>query len=154
MIPMKKIFPFFSIAIVMIFFAGCGGDNSDDVKKGNGGGTGNNNPPPAQNNYNVTNSGMTAYTFTGNGLTNATNPSLTLTKGVTYTFNINASGHPFWIKFVQGTGNSNAYSSGISGNGTDSGTLTFTVPSDAPATLFYNCQIHASMTGTITIVSP
>ena len=151
---MKKIFPFFLLAITTILFTECGGDNSDDVNKGTGG-TDNTNPPPAQNTYNVSfSSDPLAYRFSGNGLSNATNPSLTLTKGSTYTFSISASGHPFWINQTQGTGTNNAYSSGVSGNGTDSGSITFTVPSDAPSTLYYNCQFHSPMTGTITIVAP
>ena len=30
--------------------------------------------------------------------------------------------------------------------------LTFTVPADAPSTLYYICQIHSGMTGIINIV--
>jgi hypothetical protein len=96
---------------------------------------------------NVTASGMTAYVIDG-----ASNPSLTLCRGSTYTFAINTPGHPFYIKTVQGTGTANAYDSGVTGNGTTSGALTFAVPADAPPTLYYNCSIHAAMTGTIHIV--
>ena len=103
-------------------------------------------------NYDVTNSGASSYIFNGNGLTNSSNPNLTLTKGETYTFTINSPGHPFYINSVQGTGTSNAYNNGVSNNGAVSGTITFTVPSNAPSTLFYNCEFHGSMTGTITIV--
>jgi hypothetical protein len=126
-------------------FMSCG-DGSDDPKNGG--------DPPVENTFNVINSGTSAYLFTGNGLSRASNPSLTLTKGVTYTFNISASGHPFWIKKTQGTGTANAYSTGVSGNGSSSATITFTVPNDAPSTLFFNCQFHPSMTGTISIVAP
>lgn len=93
----------------------------------------------------MTNSGASAYIING-----ATNPSLTLCKGFTYTFNLSASGHPFWIKSVQGTGTGNAFSTGITGNGQATGTLVFTVPAGAPSTLFYNCEFHGGMTGTIT----
>jgi hypothetical protein len=51
---------------------------------------------------------------------------------------------------VQGTGTANAYSNGVTGNGTN--TVTFVVPADAPSTLYYNCSIHAAMTGAIHIV--
>lgn len=95
----------------------------------------------------VTNSGASAYIING-----ATNPSLTLCKGFTYTFNISASGHPFWIKSVQGAGTSNGFAGGgLSANGKDTGSIVFTVPAGAPATLFYNCEFHGGMTGTITI---
>lgn len=102
-------------------------------------------------NYDVTNSGASAYVFNGDGLSDAQNPSLTLQRGKTYTFTVNASGHPFWINSSQGPGTGNAYNSGVTNNGSQSGTITFTVPSDAPGTLFYNCQFHSVMTGTITI---
>jgi hypothetical protein len=78
---------------------------------------------------------------------------LTLQRGGTYTFNISASGHPFWIKTSQVTGTGSAYNTGVTNNGTDSGTITFTVPEDAPSTLYYICQFHGSMTGTINIVA-
>jgi hypothetical protein len=97
----------------------------------------------------VTNNGLTSYNIDG-----SSNPTLDLVRGQTYTFQINATGHPFWIKTVQSTGTANAYSTGITGNGTESGTLTFTVPAEAPSTLFYDCQFHASMTGQINITGP
>ena len=95
----------------------------------------------------VTNSGMSAYTIDG-----AANPSLTLCRGSTYVFALNAPGHPFYINAVQGTGTSHAYSNGVTGNGATGGDVTFVVPADAPDTLYYNCAIHAAMTGTIHIV--
>ena len=64
-------------------------------------------------------------------------------------FAVNATGHPFYINSVQGTGTGNAYSSGVTGNGTEVGNVTFAVPADAPDTLFYNCSFHPAMTGTI-----
>lgn len=102
-------------------------------------------------NYDVANSGATAYLFTGNGLTNSSNPDLTFKRGNTYTFTINTPGHPFLINSTQGTGTGNMYNSGVTNNGATSGTITFVVPTDAPTTLFYNCEFHGSMTGTITI---
>ncbi len=74
-------------------------------------------------------------------------------RGKTYTFDINASGHPFWIKTVQGNGTLNGYS-GAANNGTAVGTVTLVLPTNAPGTLFYNCQIHAAMTGVITVIDP
>jgi hypothetical protein len=98
--------------------------------------------------YTVTNSGASAYT-----INSSSNPTLTLQRGGTYTFNVSATGHPFWIKTAQTTGTGDAYSSGITNNGAQSGTIVFTVPNDAPSTLYYNCQIHSSMTGVINIVN-
>lgn len=96
--------------------------------------------------YAVTNSGASSYTIAG-----ATNPTLTLIKGFTYYFNVAATGHPFWIKTAQVTGTGSAYTDGVTNNGVESGIVTFTVPFTAPATLYYICQFHGSMTGTITI---
>lgn len=103
--------------------------------------------------YTVTNSGATAYVFSGNGLSDSSNPELTLQRGMTYEFVVNAPGHPFLIKSVQGTGTSNTYTSGITNSGATNGTVTFTVPGDAPDQLFYNCEFHASMTGVLTITN-
>jgi hypothetical protein len=91
---------------------------------------------------------MAAYMIDG-----ASNPTLTLCRGSTYTFAVNATGHPFYIKTVQGAGTANAYSTGVTGNGTAVGNVTFIVDASAPNTLFYNCSIHAAMTGTINIVN-
>jgi hypothetical protein len=98
--------------------------------------------------YTVTNSGASSYI-----INSSSNPTLTLKRGGTYTFNVNVSGHPFWIKTAQVTGTGNAYNTGVTNNGIQNGIITFTVPEDAPSTLYYICQVHASMTGTINVVS-
>ena len=81
------------------------------------------------------------------------NPTLTLKRGITYTFNLTASGHPFYIKTIQGPGTTNAYADGVTGNGLATGTITFIVPATAPATLYYNCSPHAPMTGVMNITN-
>ena len=92
-----------------------------------------------------------SYRFDAYGTTD--NPTLTLKKGSTYTFNLTSiSGHPFYIKTASSTGTNNQYTSGVTGNGNDKDSLTFAVPSDAPATLYYNCQHHSAMAGTINII--
>jgi hypothetical protein len=103
-------------------------------------------------NFDVTNSGASAYIFNGEGLSDASNPGISLTRGSTYTFTVNAAGHPFYINSTQGTGTSNAYNDGVTNNGAATGTITFTVPANAPNTLFYNCEFHGGMTGAFTIV--
>jgi len=100
--------------------------------------------------FNVTNSGASAYVFTG--AANGQNPTITLVRGITYTFNVNASGHPFWIKTAQTSGTSNAYNTGVTNNGDDVGIITFTPDVSAPNTLYYICQFHGIMAGTINIV--
>lgn len=102
-----------------------------------------------QTTFTVVNNGSLAYTIDGTD-----DPDLKLTKGQTYVFQVSAVGHPFWIKTVRSTGTGNAYSNGVTNNGTQSGSLTFVVPADAPATLFYDCQIHSNMTGKITVTDP
>lgn len=101
--------------------------------------------------YAVTFEMATAFIFNGNGLVNGANPDLTLKRGNTYEFMVNAPGHPFWIKTDQSTGTGNAYSNGVTDNGTSEGTLVFTVPMDAPDLLYYICEFHSPMTGVLTI---
>ena len=79
-------------------------------------------------------------------------------KGRTYKLNLDdsLSGHPFWIQTTDNGGEwdeNNDITSGISRNGANSGTITYTVPSDAPSTLYYRCQFHGGMGGQINIVS-
>ena len=102
----------------------------------------------APNTFNVTNNGIGNYVING-----SSNPTLSITEGQTYTFNINAVGHPFWIKTVSSIGTGNAYNDGVTNNGTDNGTITFVVPYDAPSTLYYNCQYHSAMAGTINVTN-
>ncbi len=101
--------------------------------------------------YDVTNTGASAYVFNGEGLSDSSNPDFTFKRGSTYTFNVTTPGHPFYINRVRGTGTANTYNSGVTNNGAISGAITFTVPTDAPDTLYYNCEFHSSMTGMITI---
>jgi uncharacterized caspase-like protein len=99
--------------------------------------------------FNVGNNGSTDYIINGGN-----DPTLTLTRGRTYTFAIAASGHPFWIKTNGVTGTSAAYAAGVTGNGTANGTLTFAVPLTAPNSLVYICEFHSGMRGTLTITNP
>ncbi len=99
------------------------------------------------NTFNVTNDGSSNYLINGQS-----DPTLTLTEGQTYTFNVNATGHPFWIKTAQTTGTGNQYNDGVTNNGVEVGTITFVVPYNAPSTLYYICQYHGSMVGTINII--
>ena len=102
--------------------------------------------------YAVGNSGSSAYIFTGGDLNNASNPDFTFKRGQTYIFNVNAPGHPFLIKTTASLGTGDSYNNGVTNNGASTDTLTFTVPMDAPDTLYYICEFHASMVGTINIV--
>ena len=102
---------------------------------------------PDDQEFGVTASGSSAYTFSGG--TTGNNPTLTLQKGKTYRFDVNASGHPFMIRVSSGGSN---YTNGVINAGTQSGAVYLTVPDDAPATLVYQCSAHAAMVGTINII--
>jgi len=92
------------------------------------------------------------YIFSGDF--EGTNPTLALTRGESYIFEVKAAGHPFWIKSVAGTGLENAYNEGVYNNGLQTGRILFRVADNAPGTLYYNCQYHASMQGIINISDP
>lgn len=102
--------------------------------------------------YSVTNDGAVSYIFNGDGMTDTVNPDLTLTRGQTYEFDVTVPGHPFLIKSVQSIGTDDTYAVGVDNNGASEGKVTFTVPMDAPATLYYICEFHSPMTGTLNIV--
>ena len=87
--------------------------------------------------------------FSGDGFpTNQNDPVLYLKKAHTYQFVVNASGHPFQILTASG---GSLYSFGVTNNATAVGTITFTVPMNAPSTLYYQCSAHAGMGNTINI---
>jgi hypothetical protein len=98
----------------------------------------------------VVNSGSSQYAFTGDGFSSsANNPTLYLTRGKTYKFNVNASGHPFQIRVSSG---GSAYNDGVINNGAQVGSVFFTPDMDAPNSLVYQCTNHAGMVGDIVIV--
>ena len=58
-------------------------------------------------NFNVTHVGSDYYTISGNdrnGAVSGNNPTITVYEGDTVTFNVNASGHPFYINYANTTG--------------------------------------------------
>ena len=79
------------------------------------------------------------------------NPTIDLIKGHTYKFNINAYGHPFWIKISPVIGTIYSYNSGIQNNGIEYGQIIFNVPLNCPNILYYNCEYHLSMVGVFNI---
>jgi len=96
--------------------------------------------------------GSSYYQFTGAGTDADNNPTLYLKKGFTYQFVINSGGHPFHIQTVSGAYSSgNLYTDNVTNPGVDNGTITWTIQMDAPATLYYVCQYHSGMAGTINI---
>ncbi len=102
--------------------------------------------PPPPPDFVVINSGSSSYLINGEA-----NRALHLVRGQTYTISVNASGHPFWIKTAATTGTGNQYNDGVTYNGTSVGEIVFTVPMEAPDTLYYICQFHSLMQGVISV---
>ena len=112
-------------------------------------------PGPLAYTLEVTDSGGN-YVMTGHDRNSAytakTNPILTIKKGDTINFEMNAAGHPMWIQISQATGQPSGGNipAGISNNGTASGgTITWDTTTVTAGTYYYNCEYHGSMTGTI-----
>jgi len=90
----------------------------------------------------VTMASGSAYAFNGTG----SNPTLTLIRGQTYSFSVSTPGnHPFRIV--------NPPAGTTTGNNTSSGTITFTVPTNA-ANYTYDCSIHRFGGQIVTIAPP
>lgn len=89
-----------------------------------------------------------------NGDIKGENPTLELTRGEEYIFEIKAEGHPFWIKTTKTRGLDDQYNEGVYNNGAQDARLVFIVPEDAPDKLYYACQFHESMQGDINITDP
>jgi len=84
------------------------------------------------------------YVFDGT----PSSPDIVLIRGLTYYFEANVPGHPFWIQSTPGAFDINSVlTNGIINNGVEVGTLTFTVPEDAPDTLYYACEYDSIDTG-------
>ena len=96
----------------------------------------------------VDNLGNRGYTFNGN-LTQ--NPTLELYRGQTYIFDIDAAGLPLTFRTSRAIESDNEYAIGITNSGTDTGSITFTVPLEAPDRLYYVAQTDINTGGTIRI---
>ena len=109
----------------------------------------------AQTTNNVGANGTSSYNINGQP-----NPTLTLTRGVTYVFVLSGlSIHPFHIKTNLTTGTGGDWTTGVVNNASTSANVVFTVPtSPLPSaltnTLFYHCGNHPSMGGLLPIVDP
>jgi hypothetical protein len=125
-------------------------------------GTGSNILPIPENHqrvYTIVNSGSIGFKF--NDANNSLNPTLTLFRGETYKFNVDATEdfggvfYPFWIRTAQiaDIGVTYDYNKGVVNNGDSTGTITFTVPYDAPNTLYYVADNNSVMGGKLNIVN-
>jgi hypothetical protein len=114
-------------------------------------------PANHQKSFVITNNNSSSFNFEGIG----SNPTLTLFRGETYKFNIDAIEtfggieYPFWIRTEQLAGITERYdyNIGMVNNGDSRGTITFTVPYNAPNRLYYVSQNRSSMGGVINIVN-
>jgi len=93
------------------------------------------------------------YVFSPDGFT--PNPVLVLYEGQTYTFVIDSPNNPFSIKTARTTGKTDRYQhiNAIDNYAVESGTITFTVPVDAPTILYYQSENDINLGGTIQIYS-
>lgn len=102
----------------------------------------------------VNNNGSAGYVMSGtdrNGTVSggSDNPTLAFNAGDKVRFSLNVSGHPFYLKTAQNTGQGDQISSGVTNNGAQSGNVDWTVGS--AGTYYYICEFHASMTNSITV---
>ena len=98
--------------------------------------------------YRVGNDGTTAWL-----LNYDSNPTLTLVRGNTYIFTLSLTlPLPFYIKTELSLGNVNLYNDGVTNNGAVTGTIRFTVPQNAPNTLYYCSSTEFNMRGQFNII--
>jgi len=97
--------------------------------------------------FNVVNSGTVSYVINGD-----TNPTLTVVRGYSYFFTVNASGSNFFLKTAAGIGLSNQYGLGVTNNGAAVGGILWTVDAGAPSTLYYQSQQNSGQTGNISVI--
>ena len=114
---------------------------------------------------NVTNVGASYYVFNGDDRVtthvNAQDPTINVNAGDIINFPLSVSGHPFLIKTVAviGTGSQlptyvngvDLSNGGVLGNGGVSGTVSLYTATLGGTTLYYICQFHGGMSGSIVI---
>ena len=108
----------------------------------------------------MNNVGNTAYSVDSHGYT-GNNPTIYAIGGMTIAFDLDGiGGHPFEIQDGTGTAYSTGLthvdvignvSTGASANGQDAGTLYWEVPETISGGYRYQCTLHASMVGPITV---
>ena len=92
---------------------------------------------------------INSWLLTPDGLTN--NPTITLYRGQTYIFDVNAPRNSFYIRSSVIDGMSSNYTKGVTNSGTQNGKVTFTVPFDAPDVLYYQSQEEPDRVGKILV---
>ena len=80
------------------------------------------------------------------------NPTFEAQRGLTYAFNIQASGYPLYLRSSTDLGDlSNLYTDGVSDSGEDVGTIIWHVGLDTPDVLWYTTETDATFTGQILV---
>jgi len=100
--------------------------------------------------YTLTNSSNSSggYVFANEG----TKPTLGMIRGVTYTFDYSAAGsHPLRFATAADAAGSTQYTTGT--NTDTSNVIKFTVPHNAPDTLYYYCTNHGGMGNSISVIT-
>ena len=92
---------------------------------------------------------------TGQGffIDSAINPTLYLNRGQKYNFVLAAASEPMYIKTAATTGTGDQYTKGVTGNGIQFGTLTFTPTMDADSSLFYQSSVTSGYSGIIKVIT-
>ena len=113
---------------------------------------------PAITMLNVTNNGASSYRFDQYGA--ADNPTVYAINRTTIAFNLDVSGHPFYIQDGTGTqydtglthvSTNGTVSTGANAQGQTAGTLYWKIPSSISGGYRYQCGVHAAMVGSISI---
>lgn len=90
------------------------------------------------------------FVLTPDGLSE--NPTIKLFRGLTYEFEIN-SVHNFWFKTKRTEGTADAFSTTITNNGINKGTITLTIDDNTPSVLYYAAEDNVFAGGQILIES-
>ena len=105
--------------------------------------------------FNVTAQNSSDYIISvadSNSTQSGNDPILRVKEGDDLSFNVSASGHPFYLKTKEGTGTDDQID-GVGNNGAEEGTVTWSVPIGSAGTYYYQCSLHGDMVGQI-IVEP
>ena len=105
--------------------------------------------------FNVTAQNSSDYIISvadSNSTQSGNDPILRVKEGDDLSFNVSASGHPFYLKTKEGTGTADQID-GVGNNGAEEGTVTWSVPIGSAGTYYYQCSLHGDMVGQI-IVEP
>jgi len=111
-------------------------------------------PDAVTHNFNLTASGSAAYNFASAtdrlGSVGGDDPTITVYTGDSIGFQMNASGHPLYIRVSPG--GANVSESGISGQGSDTSVVGW-AGIQTPGTYYYQCGNHSAMLGQIVVLA-